>query len=482
MLRVRRLAFGTLLLVAVAAYANACAGVFLFDDRAVILDDARLASPAAFVAHVAETIRPFTKLTFLIDRQLYGDRPAGYHLLNILLHLASGVLAYRIVRRLGASHDTAFWTAALFLLHPLATEAVTYVSGRPTGLMTCCYLAAFLLFLQARGTELSGWRRTVTVCAAVSCLALSLLAKETAVVFPALLALHEIVVPPREAVAAGVDGDRVQRSWGLALHLTLGGTVVVFLAAAALHARYAYLFRYGFGLRGFGENLLTQVTAVAYSLSLFVRPTRLTFDHDIPVPTSLLQQEPLAALFVLALLLGAAIVAARRLPLFTFGILWFFIHLLPTNSVFPRYDVLSERNLYLPSLGIYLAAVVAAAAMCRRVAAWWNARHRAAGRGVAWAAGAVQALAALLVLTLAGATVARNRVYSDPVLFWSDAAVKSPGKARPHTNLGHAWFEAGQIDRALDEFRISLALDPFDPVAQRNLLEAWKYKADRQRR
>jgi Flp pilus assembly protein TadD len=101
---------------------------------------------------------------------------------------------------------------------------------------------------------------------------------------------------------------------------------------------------------------------------------------------------------------------------------------------------------------------------------------------VAWAAGAVQALAALLVLTLAGATVARNRIYSDPVLFWSDAAVKSPGKARPHTNLGHAWFEAGQIDRALDEFRISLALDPFDPVAQRNLLEAWKYKADRQRR
>jgi tetratricopeptide (TPR) repeat protein len=477
MLRVRRLALGALLLVAVGAYANAWAGVFLFDDRAVILDDARLASPAAFVAHVAQTIRPFTKLTFLVDRQLYGDRPAGYHLLNLLLHLACGVLAYNVVRLLGASHGTAFWTAALFLLHPLATEAVTYISGRPTGLMTCCYLAAFLLFLRARGPERSACNWTVTACAAVSCLALSLLAKETAVVFPALLALHEIVVPPREAVAAGVDADRARRSRTLTLHLALGGTVVVFLAAAALHARYAYLFRYGFGLRGFGENLVTQVTAVAYALSLFAWPARLNFDHDIPVATSLVQPEPLAALFVLALLLGTAVVAARRLPLFTFGILWFFIHLLPTNSVLPRYDVLSERNLYLPSLGIYLAAVVAAAAMCRRVAAWWNARHQATRRGSAWATGAMQALAALLVLTLAGATVARNRIYSDPVLFWSDAVRKSAAKARPHTNLGQAWFEAGQVDRALDEFRAALALDPFDPVAQRNLLEAWRHKA-----
>jgi hypothetical protein len=72
MTRVRRLTPGALPVVAVGAYANACAGVFLFDDQAVILDDARLASAGAFVAHVGETIRPFTTLTFLVDRQLYA--------------------------------------------------------------------------------------------------------------------------------------------------------------------------------------------------------------------------------------------------------------------------------------------------------------------------------------------------------------------------------------------------------------------------
>ena len=480
MLRTRRLALGALLLLALAAYANAFSGVFLFDDRAVILDDARLASPAAFVAHIGESIRPFTKLTFLVDRQLYGTRPAGYHLLNILLHLGSGLLAYSVVRRLGATHGTAFWTAALFLLHPIATETVTYISGRPTGLMTCCYLAAFLLFLVARGTGPSGWRWTVTACSAAVCLALSLLAKETAVVFPALLLVYEIVA--RRGAADDGRADQTRRSRTITLHVALGGTVVAFLAAAALHARYAYLFRYGLGLRGFGENLVTQVTAVAYSLSLFVWPPRLNFDHDMAVSATVMAPRALASLFLLATMLGSAVAAARRLPLLAFGVLWFFIHLLPTNSVFPRYDVLSERNLYLPSLGLYLAAVVAVSALGRQATGWVDRRRAATAHRTRWTRWLSPALAALLVVGLAIATAARNRLYADPVLFWSDAVRKSPAKARPHTNLGHAWFEAGQIDRALDEFRAALALDPFDPVAQRNLLEAWKYKAGLARR
>jgi protein O-mannosyl-transferase len=480
MVRVRRLALGALILVAVGAYANAFAGVFLFDDRAVILDDTRLASPAAFVAHMGESIRPFTKLTFLIDRQLYGNRPAGYHLLNLLLHLGSGLLAYRIVRRLGASLDIARWTTALFLLHPIATETVTYVSGRPTGLMTCCYLAAFLLFLKARDTGSHGHQWAATTLAAAGCLALSLLAKETAVVCPALLGLYEMVV--RRGEAGDGNTGRAQRTRAVALHLTLGGTVAAFCAAAALHARYAYLFRSGLGLRGLGENLVTQVTAVVYSLSLFAWPPRLSFDHDIAVSASLLAPAALPSLLVLAATIGFAIAAARRLPLFAFGILWFFVHLLPTNSVFPRYDVLSERNLYLPSLGLYLAAVAAVEALGRRMTIWLDTRRPTAAHRMRWTRWLSATLAAMLIVGLSAATVARNRLYSDPVLFWSDAVRKSPAKARPHTNLGHAWFEAGQVDRALDEFRAALALDPFDPVAQRNLMEAWKYRADLERR
>jgi hypothetical protein len=480
MSHVRSFALRALLLLAVGAYADACAGVFLFDDRAVILDDARLESPVAFVEHAGQTIRPFTKLTFLIDRQLYGTRPAGYHLLNVLLHLASGVFAWSIVRRLGASGEVAFWSTALFLLHPIGTEAVTYISGRPTSLMTCCYLAAFFLFLKAREPGAHGWSWRVLVASACGCVALSLLAKETAVVFPALLALYEAL---RRQLEAGPEhGADTSPSRAVAVHLAFGTVALIFLAAAANHTRYVYLFRYGLDLRGVWENLVTEITAVAYALTLFLWPPRLNFDHDIAVSASLLAPGPLAALCALALLVGVAFATARRHPLVTFGILWFFIHLLPTNSVFPRYDILSERNLYLPSVGLYLAGVVAASAAARRAAEWVEARHPAGARGAARLRGTGSVMAALLVIALAGATAARNHLYSDPVLFWADAARKSPGKARPHTNLGCAWFEAGQIDRAIDEFRSAIALDPTDPVAQRNLRVAWMQKAGAQGR
>ena len=472
MARVGRLVIGALLLATVAAYANAFAGAFLFDDRAVILDDARLASPAAFFSHVTETIRPLTKFTLLVDRQLYGSQPAGYHLLNLLLHLASGALAWAIVRRLGANDGLALWTAALFLLHPIATETVTYISGRPTGLMACLYLSAFLLFLVAREAHGDRRRRVVAATGAATCLGLSLLSKETAVVFPVLLVLYEIVLG-----RTGASVRPTSRAGGVALHAVLGGTVVIFLVAAAFHARYAYLFRYGLGLRGFGENLVTQARAVAYSLSLFVWPARLNFDHDIAVSAALVAPGTLAALAVLAALVGAALAVVRRAPLFAFGVLWYFVHLLPTNSVFPRYDVLSERNLYLPALGLYLAVGAALAAVGRSAARWLG-RRRPGNAGPAptrrWLA---PALVSTLVLCLAGATASRNRLYADPVLFWSDAVRKSPAKARPHTNLGQAWFEAGQVDKALSEFRTALSLDPYDPVARRNLLEAWKAKA-----
>jgi tetratricopeptide (TPR) repeat protein len=426
-----------LLAPAILAYVNSFAGVFLFDDRSVIFDDSRLRSLGAFGASLGEAIRPFTKLTFLLDRWCYGDRHG------------------RI----------AFWTALLFLVHPIATEAVTYISGRPTTLMTCGYLGALLLFLEARDREAGSGRQAVTVASAVMCLTLSLLSKEVAIVFPALLFLYEAVL--RRPVNAGL-GRLLLR-----VHIPLTAAVILFLSLASVHTRYTFLLRYSGGLRGWYENLLTQAYAVGYAMTLFVRPWQLNFDHDLPIYTSVAEGPVAFAIAAIAAAVCIAVALARRAPLLSFGILWFFLHLLPTNSLLARYDVLSERNLYLPSIGLYLAVVTAGIGLVR-----WIAGGRAGGR---WVSLAAAAMAIALALGLAGATRRRNAVYAHPVVFWSDAVGKSPGKARPHTNLGFAWFMAGDMDRAIEQYRIALALDPLDPVAQRNLLEAWNRKTGRLR-
>jgi len=330
--------------------------------------------------------------------------------------------------------------------------------------MTCAYLAAFLLFLEARGAEPGSRRQLVTLAWGMVCLALSLLAKEVAIVFPALLLLYEAVLgrPQRAGRAALL----------LRVHLPLSAVVALYLTYAAFHERYAFLFQYSLRLRDWTDNLLTQANTVAYAMTLFVRPAQLNFDHDLPLYTSALQGPTPWSIATLTGLVVAALLLARRAPLVAFGILWFFLHLLPTNSILPRYDLLSERNLYLPSIGLYLAATASAIAITRRLSA------RVASVGVAgWVASGGRVVAgsmlAALALGLVGLTLSRNALYADPVAFWSDAVAKSPHKARPHTNLGQAWYEAGDLERALEQFRIALALDPLDRVAQQNLLQTW---------
>ncbi len=363
----------------------------------------------------------------------------------------------------------AFWTALVFLVHPIGSEAVTYVSGRPTLLATFFGLAALWLAVGPAWRHQSGRRavvarpdpwRAATTAAIVCCLALALLSKETAIVFPALLLIWHFAF----GRAASAPESRVGRRH----HLAMWSTVAVFLSVAALHARYAFLFRFSLGLRGWSENLLSQACAVAYGATLLAAPapSRLNFDHDLPLVTSFWQWPAPLCVASIAVLATLAIIFVRRAPLFSFGLLWFFVSLAPTNSILPRYDLLSERNLYLPSIGFFVALVDRLAAGGARLATWLPAAHARSRLALRLAAGAI-------VLLLAGITIERNRLYADPVAFWADAARKSPRKARPHTNYGYALYQAGQTDRAVDEFRAALAIDPDDPDAQRNLRRAW---------
>jgi protein O-mannosyl-transferase len=159
----------------------------------------------------------------------------------------------------------------------------------------------------------------------------------------------------------------------------------------------------------------------------------------------------------------------RRARLLTFGIAWFFIQIAPTNSLIPRYDILSERNLYLPSAGIFLCIVTLSLELASRL------RSRLPALAPAAAAFVVLAIIPVLLWS----TFNRNRVYRDQLTFWSDAVRKSPRKARTHNNLGYAYFVAGDLDRAMEEFRTALSLDRGLSSAQHNLLEAWKLQQNR---
>ena len=478
-----RIALGLLLAATLLAYANAFTGAFQFDDTAVVLDDPHLADLATFGAHLDHTIRPLVKLTFLIDRRLYGDHPAGYHLLNLFFHMGSGLLLYRLLRSAGTMTTPSpgqervavpFWATLLFLLHPIGTETVTYISGRPTGMMTFFYLAALSLYLRAVSEEAPGRRFTWHYWGALLCFVSALLSKEVAVTLPVTLLLWELIIRRRRSEPLGAFIRRHLPVW-----LPFWGILLLAGWVGWSHPQYAFLARYSLELRPLTENLLSQINAVAYALSLFVWPARLNFDHDLPLYHSITDWPTPFSLALLTGLLVMAYRSVKRRPFVSVGLLWFFVTLAPTNSLMPRYDLLSERNLYLPSIGLFLATAALLDGAATTLFDRLTHRLRHASRAVVIGRRAIQLLPLAIIALLVLSTNNRNMVYADQVAFWSDAAGKSPRKARAHNNAGYAYHLAGDFDRAIEHYRTALSLNPDSEIARENLRQVWAMKKNR---
>lgn len=455
----------SILLLAGLIYVTAFAGDFHFDDRPAILANPHLDQGSVFIGHLDHMVRPVLYATFFVDRRLFDTSPAGYHLLNLLLHLGSGALVYRILMRTVTENTRSvpLWTALLFLIHPIQTETVTYISGRASGLMAFWYLLALFLYIKASEDTSGRILQRRYHAGALFSFILSIASKEPAVTFPLALLLWDTTV---------------RRLRGAELRAAvLSGHAPFWLAAltagmlAWLHPRYTDLAQFSLHIRPLWENALSELHAAGYALLLYIHPGKLNFDHDLPLFQAL-SEWPLPLELSLW---GAAVLTAflvrGRLPLFSFGVAWFILQLLPTGLI-PRNDLLSERNLYLASFGILLAAITLGSALVHRIAAALE-RPRAAGIG----AGAV---GLAIVVTLCAATVQRNALYRDPVLLWSDTVAKSPHKARPHNNLGYALAQRGDWDLAIEEFRIAVRLDPEYALARKNLRDAYLRQVGRQ--
>ncbi len=249
--------------------------------------------------------------------------------------------------------------------------------------------------------------------------------------------------------------------------------IALLLAAAWAwsHPRYTALAEFSFTIRPLWDHLLSELHAAAYALLLLFSPWNQNFDHDLPVFHSLTQWPLPLDLLLLSAVTAGIFFSARRLPLVAFGLSWFFLQLLPT-SLIPRNDFLSERNLYLPAIGLLLAIV----ALGSHLFQWLL----TIVRRPALVRFGSSVLATGLIAALCFFTYQRNLLYQDRLLLWSDAVRKSPNKARPHNNLGYAYALRDDWDRAIEEFRTAARLDPDFIIAQQNLRDAYLHHVGRQ--
>jgi len=432
------LPLGLLLAALALAYLPALGSSFQFDDWNVIVRDARVQSLAAWLASMPG-IRPLLKLSYALNHEL-GGGTAGFRAGNVVVHALNTALVVVVLRSLGlrlaleprAAGLAALVAATFFALHPVQTEAVTYVSGRSTSLSTLFALLAFAAWLH--GLDTPQERRWRWISLAVFALALGV--KEAPVVLPLVMCAWLVV-----SAAARSIPRRVAPHFALLL-----GLVVVVIAWPP----YRALLTASLEVRPLGLNLLTQVDAIVYLLGQLGALGGMNADPGLPVVTALDAALALRAAALLGLLVAGLVLLQRRHAA-GFAIVWFFVWLLPTNSLVPRIDVVNDRQLYAAIVGPAWLLGLALAPLASR-------RPRLALAG----------LAALgVVLTLA--TLRHNRVYETEISFWQDVTDKSPLNARAANNLGYAYALACRDAEAIREFRRAMRLDRKDYRAPSNL-------------
>ena len=427
-------AFGAALVAALLAYGPALQGEFLFDDEHM-----QFAQPHPEAVPLSAWVagsRPLINLSYWLNYQLGGVSPLGYHLTNIVLHTIAALLVFLIVRKIlelaalpvRRAMIVAGFCAAIFLLHPVQTESVAYISGRSESLSVALAFGAWACFLYRPSRAEGEGIGLGTVLAILLLFGASVTAKEHVAVLPLVILLTDYYWNP------GFSFEGIRRNW------RLYGTFVVLgvLLAAFLYSYLAHEPTVGFNLKEFTwyQYLFTQCRVLFLYLRLFLLPFGQSADYAIETSRTLFDHGAIFGMLALLAAAGAAIVWRKRFPIASYGFFVALIFFLPTSSIMPIRDLANDRRMYLPMIGLLLIA----AEMLVRVRAD---EKRLTG------------VLAVIVLAASAITWNRSQVWSSQAALWSDTAGKSPEKARPHLGLASAYFAAHRYADAAREYELA---------------------------
>jgi protein O-mannosyl-transferase len=454
------------------AYANSFSVPLVFDDAESIQKNPTIRHlwPMGSVLRPPGngspvTGRPVVNLSLAINYALGGTRVSGYHLFNLSVQILAALTLFGIVRRTlaAASRGGPAWicgleglppvpiaaaAALVWIVHPLQSEAVTYVSGRTESLMGLFYLLTLYGFIRAtqspepaaeseeRTTRHARRSRTWLGVAVATCLA-GMGTKEVMATAPLIVFLYD-----RTFVSGSFREAWRKRRY---FYVLLGGTwLLLAWLVAGSGTRGGTV---GFSTRvSWGRYAEIQVQAIAHYLRLSFWPHPLAIDYgwDFVGSPSLILTDGLVGA-----LLAATAVALWRAPVLGFLGAWFFVILAPSSSIIPvATEPAAEHRMYLPLAAICVLAVVAL--------------YRGFGRRsfVAW----IGIAAGLALLT-----ARRNEDYRTVDSLWRATVRAYPRNAGAHNNLGGAFLAAGNWRAAIPEFEEALKLDPLMAGVHNNL-------------
>jgi protein O-mannosyl-transferase len=466
--------FGVLILVGFIIRMPSLLGEMVWDDTALIRDNPLIKSPIfvlevfrhhLFLDSFSAHYRPVQNLSFMLDYLLWAGNTYGFHLTNVLLHVLSGVLLYRLLQKLfalslgaemksgssSAGSAAAFLVSLLWIVHPVHSAAVDYMSGRADSLAFLFASAGWLLFLRGRATRGGRWRIVIYAAAATSGL-LSLCSREIAFVWLILFVLHLLLFEPhirrRELIVTLICVFGVACAYAALRQLP--GT----RTSSALVNNWPTPMRAVLMLRALGDYGRLLIFPANLHMERTVFNPGAFYGENARWHSLELEYLSVAGLIVLATLIGLALLRRPGQRLRVFGAGWFLLAYLPISNLVELNATVAEHWLYLPSVG-FLIFIAGCAMACPHYL------HKP-----------LVACAVCAVVGLSVRSAFRSGDWATEQIFYERTLAAGGPTARVLGNLAQVYSTKGEYAKAESLFRQVLKMSPEYPIARNNLAEA----------
>ena len=432
-------------LVTFGIYWNSLQGEFIWDDRGLIVDHADYLNDwKNFFTVFTQPFfgdtpfyRPLLIGSFIVDYQLWGLHPFGYHFSNVLLHALNACMVYLFAFLLFKERTVAFIAGMLFAAHPIQTEAVAWISGRNDVLLTFFSLLTVLLYLRWR-SNLKGMERLFTYLGFLASYACVLLTKESGIIVFVLIMLVDYFF--RTRLPDPLEGRRK-------VYLPL-----LLIALVYFLVRMGVLGNSGMetGGQGFIPLFLGMTGTYAYYGKMLLLPLVQSATPVLPSLTSFKDPACSASLFFVASLVIITVLCWRNFRELSFTILWIVVALFPVSGIVSLTFPALEHRLYLASVCFSMMIPL----LLYRVSLLTH-----DGKFSQGARKMTPLIVLLLIFVYSIKTVTRNTVWRDERHFWLHTVRHQPLSACAHNNLGIVHAREGRLSEAIQSFEKAISLN-----------------------
>jgi len=441
-----------IIVLGLIAYANSLSGQFLFDDELLIKENSFIRNATgiekffttdimARAGLISAFYRPLQMITYALDYAIWNLNATGYHITNTFLHIFVALCIYWMINILFADNKLSLLASALFVVHPIHTEAVSYMSGRPDPLCVLFMLLCTIIYIKQVDRDRISMPGYILFLFTYT---LALLSKEMSVILPLLLLFYHFVF--RKKIK------------------TLQFMSLLGVLAAYLVTRLTYL-KYILSPPQVGsDTMLNRIPGLFVAILGYIRLLFLPFGLHMEYGTKLFGYTDPRALIgiIITFVVLAFVYLNRNNKIILFSVGWFFLALFPVSNLYRINAYMAEHFLYLPSIGFFLLIAYYLTVIYK------DKKYKPLGT-------------VLIIITLSfytALTIKQNDYWKDPLTFYDRLLKYAPDSASAYYGRGITYDKKGSYDKAISDYNRAIQIRPDYVDAYNNRGIAYDKKGD----